>query len=77
MNGLESREVKRVQAIVATRIRELREGRGLSQEELADLAGCHRTYISMLERGRGNPSLSLLVEISEALGVRVTDLFGK
>ena len=57
-----------------TRIKQMRRAKGLSQEELADLAGCHRTYVGMLERGEGNPSLGVLSNIAEALGVEAVDL---
>ena len=59
------------------RIRELRLANGLSQEKLADLAGCDRTYVGMLERKLSNPSLRVLVAIAEALGVPFSDLFGQ
>lgn len=74
MARLERSAFARVRATVAARIRELRRARGLSQEELADQAGCHRTYIGMLERGEGNPSLSVLTSIAEALDIEVAEL---
>ena len=40
---------------------------GLSQEALAYEAGIHRTYISDIERGRRNPSLTTMIRIAEAL----------
>lgn len=73
MKPKSSKEFDRVTAILATRIRELRLARGLSQEELADEAGCHRTYVGMLEREQANPSLWILSLISEALGVRLEE----
>ena len=71
MARLESEEFERVKGIVAARISELRRGKGLSQEELADQAGVHRTYVGMLERQRANPSLQVLVSLADALDVTV------
>jgi transcriptional regulator with XRE-family HTH domain len=50
-------------------VRQLREASGLSQEELAAEAGLHRTYISLVERGRRNITVDALSQIAEALGV--------
>lgn len=50
-------------------VRQLREATGLSQEELAEQAGLHRTYISLVERGRRNITVDALSQIAEALGV--------
>lgn len=50
-------------------LREARQEKGLSQEELADRAGLHRTYISQVERGLKSPSLRSLEQIANALGV--------
>lgn len=51
------------------RLRGLRTGRQLSQEELAHLAGLDRTYVSSVERGRRNISLENICRLAEALGV--------
>jgi len=42
---------------------------GLSQEELADRANIHRTYIGGIERGERNPTLTMIQRIAVALGV--------
>jgi len=57
------------------RVRELREARGLSQEELAFRARVHRTYLGGIERGERNPSLKNIAAIAEALGVTLSELF--
>ena len=57
------------------RIRELRQDRGLSQEDLAESAGIHRTYMSSLERGLRNVGLDNILAIATALDVSPSDLF--
>jgi transcriptional regulator with XRE-family HTH domain len=57
------------------RIRELRHSNALSQEAFADLCGLDRTYISGIERGRRNPSLSAIEILARALNVSVGELF--
>ncbi len=59
---------------VGFRIRELREGRGLSQEKLAALADLHRAYIGQIERGEKSIGLRNLEKIAKALKVSVKDL---
>ena len=56
------------------RIRELRLEREWSQEQLAERAGTHWTYVSGVERGRRNPSLNMLARLAEGLGVNLTEL---
>lgn len=50
-------------------LKQLRESGGLTQEQLADRAGLHRTYISLIERNERSPTLTTLVRLCEALGV--------
>lgn len=47
---------------------------GLSQEELADKCDFDRTYISMLERGKRNPSLINLLRLAEGLEIDIAEL---
>lgn len=54
-------------AIVARNVRLARQRLGLSQEALADAAGIDRTYVSGIERGVRNPTITVLAKISEAL----------
>ena len=55
-------------------IKSRREQLGLSQEKLADKCGFDRTYISMLERGKRNPSLLNLLRVAQGLGASVSEL---
>ncbi|MGD1214318.1 MAG: helix-turn-helix transcriptional regulator [Terriglobales bacterium] len=58
-------------------IRQLRLKRGLSQEDMAALAGIHRNYWSGIERGERNVSLSKILAIAAALQVKPAKLFAK
>lgn len=57
------------------RVQELRKERNLSQEQLADLAGVHRTYIGMIERAEKNITLCNIERIAKALNMNIKDLF--
>ncbi len=60
--------------ILSENIRNHRSKLGLSQEELADLCGLHRTYVGSVERSERNISLSTLEVIATALKVTVPSL---
>ena len=53
-------------------LKRLREEKGLSQEQLAFESGLHRTYISLIERGKRSPSLRTVQKIASALGSRLS-----
>ncbi len=55
-------------------LRGRRAAEGLSQEELGERSGIHRTYISALERGRKHPSLGTVERLAEALGMQASAL---
>lgn len=56
-------------------IRTVRNRRGVSQESLALQCGLDRTYISGIERGTRNPSLTNILKLAAALDVRPAELF--
>ncbi len=55
--------------------RSLRLQKGLSQEELAALAGLDRSYISLIERGKKSPTVNTLLRIADALDCKLNDFF--
>ena len=55
-------------------MRQLREAKGWSQEDFAEVAQLHRTYVSGIERGRRNPTLTVLERIAKALGIPLENL---
>lgn len=63
--------------IIGQRIRNYRTQKGLSQEKLAELAGCHPTYIGQLERGEKNTTLESVEKIASAMDISLSELFDK
>ncbi len=59
---------------LARKIRSYRRAKNLSQEQLAEICGLHRTYVGAVERGERNVTLSTLEAFAVALGVSVPDL---
>jgi transcriptional regulator with XRE-family HTH domain len=61
-------------AAIGYRIRELRQSRGRTLQELADVSGLSTSMLSLVERGRASPSIGSLIVIASALGVAMSDL---
>ncbi len=60
--------------LVGRNVKRLREKKGLTQEQFADISGFSQQYISSLEGGHRNPTVITLYELSVALGVSHVDL---
>jgi len=56
-------------------VRRRRRELDISQEELAERSGLHRTYISSVERGERNPTLESIEQFAKALDIKVSELF--
>ena len=63
--------------ILGQRIRNYRTTKGLSQEKLAELSGCHPTYIGQIERGEKNATVESIEKIASALNISLSKLFEK
>lgn len=57
--------------------REYRKAAGMTQQQVADRAGLHWTYVSGVERGIHNPTFRVLLYLARAVGVAPRDLFPK
>ena len=58
-------------------IRRRRDAAGITQEALADAAGIHRTYISLLERGLRAPTIEVVRLLAKALKTTMTSLIAE
>jgi len=58
-----------IRARLGQNIRRLRLAKGWSQEDYADRAGIHRTYVSDIERGARNPSITVVERLAAPLSV--------
>ncbi len=56
------------------RLRDIRKGKGLTQQGLAEKAGLHLTYVGHLELGKYHPTVFVMWKISKALGVSMNEL---
>lgn len=56
---------------VVRQLKEVRKGKGMTQQELAELVGTKKSNISRLESGRYNPSLDFLIKVADGLGKQI------
>jgi transcriptional regulator with XRE-family HTH domain len=68
------RPVLKARKIFASNMRRLRQMQGLSQDQLAHLAGVHRTYVGAVERCEKNISIDSIEKLALALGCSISDL---
>jgi len=68
-------QMTRLKRAFGLRIRDLRKGKRLSQEDLAEKAELHPTYVGGVERGERNPSFESIVKIAGALETSPGQLF--
>lgn len=61
--------------LLGEKIKCVRALRGLTQEQLAEIVDRSKNHISKIEQGLANPPLELLINISDALSVKLSDLF--
>jgi transcriptional regulator with XRE-family HTH domain len=59
---------------LGVKVKITREESGLSQDQLSELAQIHRTYLSGIENGSRNPTLDVLIRLSDALKITLSDL---
>ena len=61
---------KSIPSVFGVVVRRLRLAAGLTQEELSFKAGLQRNYISSIELGEKQPSLTTIIKLSQALGLK-------
>lgn len=59
---------------LASNLKELREARGLTQQELSERSGVPRPTLAHLESGQGNPTLAVLIKVASSLGIGIEAL---
>ena len=60
--------------LVGRNVKRIRQEKGLTQEQLAELSGFSQQYLSGLEQGRRNPTIVSIYELATALGVSHMEL---
>ncbi len=63
--------------LFGSNVQKIRKELNLSQEQLAEKAGLHRTYIGMIERAEKNITLCNMEKIANALNMEITELLKK
>jgi transcriptional regulator with XRE-family HTH domain len=64
----------RINVLFGQRVRQLREQKGISQEQLGFDVGLHRTYIGQIERAEKNITLKNIEKIAQQLDVNISEL---
>ncbi len=68
--------MQKIEHLFGNAVRKRRLAMGLSQEDFADKAGIHRTYVSSIELGKVQVSIRIAAQLAAALEVPLSDLWG-
>ncbi len=66
-----------IKRVLAKNVRHYRSQLAISQEELSDRAEMDRTYVSGIERGKRNPTITVVARLAEALEVTAAELLAQ
>ncbi len=66
--------ISQLQQKIGNRIRDLRESKGISQQNLAAICNFEKANLSRIEAGRTNPTISTLYKISQALEISIAEI---
>jgi len=68
--------MEKINKQVGKQIHVLRQRQGISQEELADICGLHRSHLGQIERGELNVTVVTVQRIGHGLGVSLNQILG-
>jgi len=71
---MENQSYAGVNGVLGWQVRKLRKAAGLSQDAVAARCGIYRTYLSRIENGTANPSLSVVAALAVTLNVKISTL---
>ena len=61
--------------MIGSRLKVIRNNKGMTQEQLSEMVGINSKYLSSIERGKENPTLNMIIKISESLDATIDDIF--
>lgn len=67
--------MEKIEKLFGNAVRNLRQKKGVSQEDLADIAGIHRTYVSSIELGKVQVSIAVAQKLADALGIPLSQIW--
>ncbi len=61
--------------MIGSRIKDIRNKKGITQEQLSESVGINPKYLSSIERGKENPTLNILLKLAQSLDVNLDEIF--
>ena len=65
---------KNIYILIGSRIKDIRESKGMTQQQISDICDFEKSTVSRIEAGRTNLTIKTLYKISQSLGVKMTEI---